>query len=206
MIAGVAGHNPMNIVRRSSFRATPWKNGGGTTFEVLRVPPAADPFRWRVSVAEVAAAGPFSDFSGYRRHLVLLRGSGVRLSFGDGSATTLREAGDRIEFDGAMATHCELIAGPCTDFNLIVANDLDCAEPEVGPLDGARAFTRVAGETQLLFVIAGSVTVSDAAGADFELGPWDLACSTGGDAGIAAVAPPAGALRPSIFFTRLAPA
>ena len=207
MTEGVAGHHPMNIVRRSSFRATPWKNGGGTTFEVLRVPPVADPFRWRVSVAEVASSGPFSDFSGYRRHMVLLRGSGVRLSFGDGTATTLRETGDRVEFDGAMATHCDLIAGPCTDFNLIVADGLECSTPEVCPVDRPRAMAWVGGgTTQLLFVIAGTVTVSDDAGASFELGPWDLACSAGGDTGIAAVAPGADAVRPSIFFTHVAQA
>jgi hypothetical protein len=38
------------------------------------------PIRWRVSIAQLDALGPFSDFAGYARKLVLLRGRGVRLT------------------------------------------------------------------------------------------------------------------------------
>src|SRR5487761_2399951 len=44
----------MRIVRRSSFTATRWKNGGGITHEAIRVPDGADPQRWRLSVADLA--------------------------------------------------------------------------------------------------------------------------------------------------------
>jgi environmental stress-induced protein Ves len=74
----------LQIVRKSSFTSTPWKNGGGITHEALRVPASGEPFRWRVSVAHIDTSDPFSDFSGYRRNMVLLRGAGIALNFANG--------------------------------------------------------------------------------------------------------------------------
>ena len=54
----------MQIIHPASFVARPWKNGGGITHEVIRVPADPEDFRWRVSMAEVAASGPFSRFTG----------------------------------------------------------------------------------------------------------------------------------------------
>jgi len=171
----------MKIVRRSSFRATPWKNGGGTTFEALRFPPSADPFAWRVSVAEVGASGPFSDFSGYRRHMVLLRGAGVRLQFGDGRDAALRETGDLIAFDGALATQCALLAGPCVDLNLIVADRFDSVQARVDRIDLPLDWGAGGVGTQLVFVIAGSLVATDAGGGTARLEPWDLAWRVSGE-------------------------
>jgi environmental stress-induced protein Ves len=114
----------MQIIPQSSFSATPWKNGGGITREVLRVPAGGGPFRWRISVAQVDASGPFSDFAGYRRFMVLLSGGGVRLHCDTQEPMELRAVGDLAEFDGASATHGELIAGPCTDLNFIVSTSV----------------------------------------------------------------------------------
>jgi hypothetical protein len=102
----------VQIVRQSSFVATPWKNGGGITHEAIRVPASGEPFLWRVSVAHIAASGPFSDFAGYNRKMVLLRGAGVALNFANGEQRELRRIGDLVEFDGALATHCELLGVP----------------------------------------------------------------------------------------------
>ena len=122
----------MHIVRQAAFAATPWRNGGGITHEVMRVPPLGDSFDWRVSVAEVDSPGPFSDFSGYRRFMVLLRGSGVRLTFAGGKPLLeLRAAGDMAEFDGATAVHCELLGGACADLNFIVSRALQGAQARI---------------------------------------------------------------------------
>ena len=93
----------MRIVRQSQFKASPWKNGGGITHEAMRSPPTGDPFRWRVSVAHIDASGPFSDFAGYARTMVLLRGAGIGLKLSDGTHRTMRAAGDLAQFDGALA-------------------------------------------------------------------------------------------------------
>lgn len=109
----------MQIIRYHELEAVPWKNGGGVTREVLRRP-RAGAFRWRLSLAEVAESGPFSDFTGYRRIMVLLAGQGVRLRFAGAVTGALHRPGDLIEFDGAVRTECELIDGRCLDLNLIV--------------------------------------------------------------------------------------
>ena len=110
----------LQIIRKASFKATPWKNGGGITHEALRVPESGDPFRWRVSVAHIDASGPFSEFAEYNRKMVLLQGAGVELRFADGVNKSLRNVGELVEFDGAVAAQCELLKGPCVDLNLMV--------------------------------------------------------------------------------------
>ncbi len=40
----------------------PWKNGGGSTLELLQEPAADGGFHWRLSIADVATPGPFSTF------------------------------------------------------------------------------------------------------------------------------------------------
>ncbi|QRF10673.1 HutD/Ves family protein [Klebsiella africana] len=65
----------------SSLPVTPWKNGGGETREIIRVP-APDPeapFLWRASIATLQADGPFSPFPGVDRVITLLAGQPLRL-------------------------------------------------------------------------------------------------------------------------------
>ncbi|MCB2071086.1 MAG: HutD family protein, partial [Ottowia sp.] len=59
--------------------AEPWKNGGGRTRTVATWPAGAglSDFDARVSVATIAASGPFSRFPGIDRQIVLLSGGGV---------------------------------------------------------------------------------------------------------------------------------
>src|SRR5260370_3384692 len=111
----------MQIIRRSSLVPVPWKNGGGITHEMIRAPGTGDPFLWRVSIARIDASGPFSNFTGYSRKMVLLRGAGLRLRFAAGPDRQLHDIGEMTEFDGAVATECELVDGPCTDLNLMVS-------------------------------------------------------------------------------------
>ena len=49
----------MWILRESNYVTVPWKNGGGLTREILKVPADADAFDWRLSLATIAAPGPF---------------------------------------------------------------------------------------------------------------------------------------------------
>ena len=63
---------------RRSLAAMPWKNGGGTTQEIACWPPGAglSEFGWRVSIATIAAPGPFSVFADIDRSIMLLEGEG----------------------------------------------------------------------------------------------------------------------------------
>jgi environmental stress-induced protein Ves len=155
----------IKIIRRSSFTATPWKNGGGITHEAIRVPPTGDAFFWRVSVAQIDSSGPFSDFAGYYRKMVLLRGRGIALQFGGGKQCALRSVGDFVEFDGAMATHCEL-----------VSNSLRTAA-RIERLSEPKRLAAIHGETTLIFGILDPLCLSSTGGYA-RLEPWDLAILT----------------------------
>ena len=106
----------------ASLAAAPWKNGGGTTREIAAWPQGAgmEGFDWRVSIATIDQAGPFSAFAGVDRVIMLLDGSGVRLRSGDGRIEhRLDRPHAPFAFSGDMALDCELLGGPSTDFNVM---------------------------------------------------------------------------------------
>lgn len=101
-----------------SAPATPWRNGGGVTRELLAWPDPAD-WRLRISVADIAADGPFSAFPGVRRWFTLLSGKGVVLDLPD-HPLTLRPGDAPLAFDGVAAPDCRLLGGPVRDLNLMI--------------------------------------------------------------------------------------
>jgi uncharacterized protein len=164
----------LQIIRNSSFTPSPWKNGGGITHEAIRVPARGDPFRWRVSVAHIEASGPFSEFAAHNRKMVLLKGEGIELQFADGVHKTLRRVGELVEFDGAVATRCELLNGPCVDLNLMVAK-AESAVARVERFIESIAVCASHDETTLVFPIDRKITLQITAGEAATLEPWDLA-------------------------------
>jgi environmental stress-induced protein Ves len=164
----------LQIIRQSSFTATPWKNGGGITHEARREPAGAGEFRWRVSVAHIEVSGPFSDFAAYNRKMVLLQGAGLELRGANGMKKTLRQVGDLAEFDGAVATQCELLDGPCVDLNLMVAKS-DRVAVRVERLIEPQAIRVPSDETQLIFPIDHGIELAVDDGRSVTLEPWDLA-------------------------------
>jgi uncharacterized protein len=179
----------IHIRRRSSFEAAPWKNGGGVTHEAMRVPPTGEAFSWRVSVAHIETSGPFSDFAGYERRMLLLQGRGLELKFGgDGRGRRLLQVGDWVEFDGAVSTHCDLIDGPCVDLNLMTSKSLRTAA-RLQHLRGGHAVAAAPGETVLIFSLAAVLTLEDDAGGIARLEPWDLAVLSQGGTRLEPVGP-----------------
>jgi hypothetical protein len=168
----------MQIIRRSSLVPVPWRNGGGITHEMIRVPATGDPFLWRVSIAQIDASGPFSNFAGYSRTMVLLRGAGLRLRFATGPDTLLHEVGDMTAFDGATATECDLADGPCTDFNLMVAASSAGTRAWVERLLQPRPLPNSAQGSVLAFVISGIVSVELERRETTRLQTWDLAVTS----------------------------
>ncbi len=187
----------MQIVRKSSFTANPWKNGGGITHEAIRVPAQGDPFRWRVSVAQIDISGPFSDFAGYDRTMVLLRGGGVRLVCGGGDPVLLRNVGDLVEFDGAVPADCELLAGPCTDLNLMVSKTL-AVRAWVHRVAGPHPLNAAHPGITLVFAIQGGLVLEGARAGTVSLDPWDLALIAPGEQ--VAVRPASEQSPPSLAF------
>ena len=164
----------MRIIRRPEFKTSAWKNGAGLTHEAIRVPADAERYLWRVSVAEIAASGPFSDFTGYRRHMVLLQGDGLRLRFSNGREAQLRRPGDLAEFDGALQTQCDLAGGACTDLNLLTARSIAMTDARVEQLSAPLRLRCGAGESLVLVCVRGTISIERAGHEPAALGRWDL--------------------------------
>jgi environmental stress-induced protein Ves len=98
----------------------PWRNGAGSTLEILREPAAPAEFGWRLSLATIAAGGPFSSYPGCRRSVTLIDGAGFQLDVAGQSTARLTRRGESLLFAGAAATQCALIQGPSTDLSLMV--------------------------------------------------------------------------------------
>jgi len=115
-----------SVLRRAAdHRAMPWKNGGGTTRELVVMPPQADlqDFIWRASLADVASDGPFSRFDGIDRILVLLEGAGMTLTFDQQLDVALSQPFQSISFAGEREVSAQLHAGPTRDLNLMIRRE-----------------------------------------------------------------------------------
>ena len=114
--------------------AMAWKNGGGVTREIVREPAGTslDDFDWRVSVADIAAAGPFSRFVGIDRHLLLLEGDGVNLTSEEADLdVNLLANGTVLAFSGDVDMSSQLLGGAVRDFNVMTKRGMWQAQVEV---------------------------------------------------------------------------
>jgi uncharacterized protein len=143
----------MRIIRKADCKVMPWKNGGGTTMEIMCVPPDAENFDWRISVADVVEAGPFSRFPGYERHTVVIEGEGMDLISQNGSKTRLNHM-IPIIFSGDDDVRGELPFGPVKDFNLIVRRGYGAVKLAAG-----RFATRFLDTDRLVHVVSGSAAM-----------------------------------------------
>ena len=149
----------MRFLGRADYRVMPWKNGGGTTTELMIWPEGsslADGFDWRVSMADVAASGPFSRFPGYDRHLMMIEGRGMTLDGGPEGPMTLATPCEPMCFSGDWDVSGTLIEGPIRDFNLMLRRrDFD-GGLACEALTDARAFAAGAGRI-FVTILAGSI-------------------------------------------------
>jgi environmental stress-induced protein Ves len=109
---------PLTLWSADDYVAMPWRNGLGTTTELAREDTETG-FLWRLSRADVTADGPFSDFPGIDRFLLLLSGAGLKLTFANREAV-LDAPYASAEFAGDEPVFCRLLNGPCQDFNVMV--------------------------------------------------------------------------------------
>lgn len=108
----------LHRVRVERIAPTPWKNGGGSARDLLLWPDAAA-WQLRISLAEIARDGPFSDYAGLERWFAVVSGAGVALML-RGGRQLLDPSSTPLCFDGAEAPPCELLGGTTTDLNLMV--------------------------------------------------------------------------------------
>ena len=156
----------MRRIARSAYRSVPWKNGYGTSLDVAR---AAGPEpRWRISLANIEFPGPFSDFSGYDRTIVVVKGSGCVLQFDDGEAITL----DPLEpypFRGERAVRAGLLDGPVEAFN-VMTRRTECEHRVVAHYPAAPLLAANGALVSLLYILdadeAGDTVIDPSEAAD----------------------------------------
>ena len=148
--------------------AVAWKNGGGVTREIAGFPQGAgmDTFAWRVSLAEVAADGPFSAFPGVDRTLTMVEGDGMELTVGT-VAALVNSLYEPRDFAGDVATDCRLLGGPVVNFNVMWRRDALAVPPSVAVVRGRLPLTAPA------LVVA--LTADGAETAGHTLGRYDAA-------------------------------
>jgi len=111
----------MRILHAADFVVQPWKNGAGMTTEILAAPAGAgfDRFDWRISMAQVAAPGPFSMFAGIDRSLGVLAGDGIVLAVEGRGEVELKPAAHPVVFPGDVPVEARLTGGPILDLNVM---------------------------------------------------------------------------------------
>ncbi|MFD5031225.1 HutD family protein [Streptomyces sp. NPDC058220] len=148
------------ILRAAGRTAVPWKNGGGITRELASWPEGAgtDGFDWRISLAEVAADGPFSTFPGVDRTLTVVEGAGMDLTVG-GRRRLVDERYVPQHFPGDLPTHCLLLAGPVVNFNVMSRRDRVAAS--VAVVRGCLPVPVPPGATVLAVALETTLTLGD---------------------------------------------
>jgi environmental stress-induced protein Ves len=112
----------LSASRRPSQR---WRNGAGETYEIASYPQGSslDDFGWRLSLAEVSIAAPFSRFPGVERHLAVLEGA-IELEIEGQSGMLARTPSDgALCFPGDVEVFGRPTSAPARDLNLMVRRD-----------------------------------------------------------------------------------
>ncbi|MFE6844887.1 HutD family protein [Streptomyces sp. NPDC057686] len=150
----MTGGHEVRILRAGDRAAVAWKNGGGVTREIAAWPEGAGmaDFGWRISLAEVAADGPFSAFPGVDRTLTLAEGAGMDLTVA-GARRLVDERYAPQDFPGDAPTECTLLDGPVVNFNVMYRRDRVHAQTAV--VRGTLALTAVPGESLLVVALQG---------------------------------------------------
>ena len=152
----------MKILRASDHRQMPWKNGGGVTIEIAVAPPLASvaDFDWRISMATVAADGPFSRFEGVDRTLTVLSGEGLELEVEGDIPVRLTPTGKPHPFPGDVAASAKLIAGPVVDFNVMTRWGRWTHSVDNLSIDGTQLLP-VAADVCIIFCRSGQITLDE---------------------------------------------
>lgn len=104
-------------------RTFPWKNGLGSTLELASdaAVPGGD-WTWRLSIADVPAAAPFSEFPGVDRLLACLEGPGLRVDRA-GASILVPAEGEALPFAGEDVVRGKPLGPGVRDVNLMVRRE-----------------------------------------------------------------------------------
>jgi uncharacterized protein len=146
-----AGAAPLQLLPAAERSAVPWKNRGGVTREIAVHPPRArlEDFDWRVSCAQVDAAGPFSRFQGIDRILVILEGE-LSLEVEGKPAVVLSPESAPWEFSGDAPTSGGPVAGTVHDLNVMTRRGRSHARVQRCLVEGRAKYSFSAATTVVL--------------------------------------------------------
>lgn len=136
--------NPnIRIIRYEECESSLWKNGGGSTKQLLIWPKGADlsNFDFRISIATISSDAPFSLFHGIDRQLCILEGEGVRLhikgnDLGQSDEIVLRPNDPPLCFSGETQIESKLLDSQILDFNVMTRRGKYRSRIEPLELDG----------------------------------------------------------------------
>lgn len=160
----VASHPRPQVLPANEHRRERWRNGLGWTRAIMAWPDDADRWLWRLSVAEIEQAAPWSSFPGIDREQVLLEGEGLRLRFGDGRVEALAPPFGSARYAGEAPVTGEPVDGRAVALNLMWRREAVQADLWRRPLVGPMLFFADADETWLLYLVAGDGRFDDASG------------------------------------------
>jgi environmental stress-induced protein Ves len=146
------------ILRASDYQRMPWKNGGGTTTEIWKAASPTGEMLWRLSIADVASDGPFSEFPGIDRWIMVISGKGMALTVEGLGTKRLDRPFEPLFFPGDAKTGCRLIDGPIRDFNFMIARSFGKGALQVSRLTAAMAVP-LGENTAAVHVLAGGVEI-----------------------------------------------
>jgi environmental stress-induced protein Ves len=139
------------LIPFASLAPVPWKNGGGSTTEIVIEPPGAqfDDFDWRISLATITQDGPFSLFPGVDRTLALVEGPGLVLDIDDSRRFALGGDDTVLEFPGEAAINATLNGDATIDFNVMTRRDVCHHKFGQRTINGSSVFASRADRTVL---------------------------------------------------------
>lgn len=111
----------ITLLRASEHRRVPWRNGQGSTAEILSRSGPDQAFDWRLSIATIDSDAGFSQFQGIDRSLMALSPSGVELATAAGRVV-LRQF-DVHRFAGEDAVSAANVRLPTLDLNLMTRRE-----------------------------------------------------------------------------------
>lgn len=145
-------------VVRSSLERMPWRNGRGWTSIVTEHPETGQTL-WRVSIAEIQQASPFSLFPGLDRTAVLIQGDPFTL-IGPDRRWALHQIGDTACFPGELEVHNTSPEQTALVWNVMTHRER--CRTEIS-LSQEQVFPMPAGTQVLVWVLEGSYDVKGTA-------------------------------------------
>ena len=146
------------ILTSADYQRMTWKNGGGTTTEIWKAAAPAGETLWRLSIADVASDGPFSEFPGIDRWIMVISGKGMTLTIEGLGTKRLDRAFEPLFFPGDAKTDCTLIDGDIRDFNFMIARRFGKGTLQVSRLAAGMA-APLGENTAAVHVLAGSAEI-----------------------------------------------